>query len=355
MANFSRNTFDPSRNYVAVRIEQGVPLVDADWNELADVARQEVYDGLRVVAGTAAARGTLNLAGGNNDLTLSLGAAIVNGRPIALYAPIQYTTQRYRNAATAAADGVAPVPDLTTPVGARIDYVYLDLFEREVGSAEDANLVNPAIGIQTSVRTRREAVLRVLEGYLNVAPSPGAGHQFLPIALLNRAAGDPAIAASMIVDIKPYGELQGPRDISLPPFFRQYSIIGSSIPVFSWLLERTLAGDAFYASQPPLGAVAGVLPLVLPDRSRFVSVRVRGSIGGPGSLTLSLVRTQQTNGTGTILRSTTIAPTVGFERTVVVPQDAQLINGSLHHYALHAITSGPAQARINGITVRYER
>jgi hypothetical protein len=82
---------------------------------------------------------------------------------------------------------------------------------------------------------------------------------------------------------------------------------------------------------------------------------VRGSIGGPGSLTLSLVRTQQTNGTGTILRSTTIAPTVGFQRTVVVPQDAQLIDNSLHHYALHAITSSPAQARINGITVRYER
>ena len=34
MGNFSRNTFDPVKDYVAVRLQQGVPILDADWNEL---------------------------------------------------------------------------------------------------------------------------------------------------------------------------------------------------------------------------------------------------------------------------------------------------------------------------------
>ena len=46
MGNFSRNTFDPLKDYVAVRLQQGVPVLDADWNELNDVTRQELYDAL---------------------------------------------------------------------------------------------------------------------------------------------------------------------------------------------------------------------------------------------------------------------------------------------------------------------
>ena len=44
MGNFSRNTFDPLKDYVGVRLQQGVPVLDADWNELNDVTRQELYD-----------------------------------------------------------------------------------------------------------------------------------------------------------------------------------------------------------------------------------------------------------------------------------------------------------------------
>ena len=46
MANVSRNTYDPTKNYASVRLQQGVPLVDADWNEVDDIRRNEVYTGL---------------------------------------------------------------------------------------------------------------------------------------------------------------------------------------------------------------------------------------------------------------------------------------------------------------------
>ncbi len=40
--NFSRNTFDKLKHYVGVRLQQGVPIVDADWNELEDIRKYEL-------------------------------------------------------------------------------------------------------------------------------------------------------------------------------------------------------------------------------------------------------------------------------------------------------------------------
>src|SRR4051794_32001370 len=122
MGNFSRNTFDPAKRYTAVRMQQGVPLVDADWNELQDVTRNELYDGLSVVMPNAVKPGQLTLAAaGDNDLQLSPGTAVVGGRPLRLAALLRYSTQRYANAALAAADGVQLAPPLTTPTAIRAD------------------------------------------------------------------------------------------------------------------------------------------------------------------------------------------------------------------------------------------
>jgi catechol 2,3-dioxygenase-like lactoylglutathione lyase family enzyme len=44
--NFSKegkDTFDPRKRYVGIRLQQGVPLLDRDWNELEDIRR---YEGL---------------------------------------------------------------------------------------------------------------------------------------------------------------------------------------------------------------------------------------------------------------------------------------------------------------------
>jgi len=42
MGNFSRDTFDKLKHYVGVRLQQGVPLVDADWNEQEDIRKYEL-------------------------------------------------------------------------------------------------------------------------------------------------------------------------------------------------------------------------------------------------------------------------------------------------------------------------
>jgi hypothetical protein len=42
--SFSKNgfdTFDPANNYIGIRLQQGVPLLDRDWNELEDIRRYQ--------------------------------------------------------------------------------------------------------------------------------------------------------------------------------------------------------------------------------------------------------------------------------------------------------------------------
>jgi hypothetical protein len=51
MGNFSRDTFDALKHYVGVRLQQGVPLVDADWNEKDDIRRFEIQAFLKWFVG----------------------------------------------------------------------------------------------------------------------------------------------------------------------------------------------------------------------------------------------------------------------------------------------------------------
>jgi hypothetical protein len=214
MGNFSRNTFEPQKNYVGVRLQQGVPLVDADWNELNDVVRQELYEGLDLTFATGVIPGTDQLAAAPvsppapNDLLLLDGRGLVGGKPVRVRTPLRYSTQPWTQQVPAAQAGVQVIPPLTTPTTDRIDIAYLDVWEREVRSAEDTTLINPIIGIETCVRLRREAALRIEEG-TTLLPPATEGHAFMPLALLRRRGGQAVIDANQLQDLRPslYGKL----------------------------------------------------------------------------------------------------------------------------------------------------
>src|SRR3954447_25295815 len=38
-SNGGVDTFDPAKGFIGVRLQQGVPLLDRDWNELEDIRR----------------------------------------------------------------------------------------------------------------------------------------------------------------------------------------------------------------------------------------------------------------------------------------------------------------------------
>ena len=81
-SNKKKDTFDPAKRYVGIRLQQGVPLLDRDWNELEDIRRYEEQmlrkwyigngtpdDGFRISAVDPAA----------NDFKISAGRCLVDG------------------------------------------------------------------------------------------------------------------------------------------------------------------------------------------------------------------------------------------------------------------------------------
>ncbi|MBP1468721.1 tail fiber domain-containing protein [Candidatus Chloroploca sp. M-50] len=77
MGNFSRNTFDALKHYVGVRLQQGVPLVDADWNELEDIRRFELQAFLKWFVGDGVPAGNdgFRIESTGDSLILTLPAA----------------------------------------------------------------------------------------------------------------------------------------------------------------------------------------------------------------------------------------------------------------------------------------
>src|SRR5712691_11860540 len=162
MAVISTNTFDPLRRYVSVRLAQGVPLVDADWNEKEDIRRFELRaflkwfvgdgvpqgnDGFRITPTGSATTFTIAATGGTSAITA--GRILLDGAEVFITADQDFGTQRLHTsqagaAALAAAWGVPVVAAIPAPPAApntQMLTVYLDAWERLVPIAEDPTLV----------------------------------------------------------------------------------------------------------------------------------------------------------------------------------------------------------------------
>ena len=219
MGNFSRDTFDKLKHYVGVRLQQGVPIVDADWNEMEEIRKYELQaflkwfvgngvpygnDGFRISAVVAA--NDFAIAGGDGTAD-GAGRCLVDGMDVMNESTLNYTAQTlYGDNALATEWVVPPLPPLSTPTSDRTDTVYLDVWEREVDSTEDPNLINVAIGIETAVRRKREWVVRVAED-ASVPPQPDdadyqVNHSYYGLAIITRRPDDPTILSTDITDIR---------------------------------------------------------------------------------------------------------------------------------------------------------
>jgi len=198
--NFSNNqedTFNPGKKYVGVRLQQGVPLLDRDWNELEDMRRYEEmilrkwYVGNGVpdadsfkISAAAPPDNDFKIA---NGICMVEGFGAVNGLPGEV-GFILYSQQ----------EGVAPLTVPITPT--RTDIVYLDVWIEEVTSDEDAALGNSQdVNIETCIRHKLEWRIRVDEG--NNGYTPEAFHHYYDIARIERKGGG-NIKKAEIVDLR---------------------------------------------------------------------------------------------------------------------------------------------------------
>jgi hypothetical protein len=388
MGNFSRHTFDPLKNYVGVRLQQGVPVLDADWNELNDVTRQELYDTLSFTFTDGIPPGgsdfqVLSRSEPSNDFDILAGTALIQGRPIRLRNNVRYSTQPWTDPQRAARDGVAVIPPLTIPPGPpegappRTDIVYLDVWDREVDSFEDTNLINPAIGVETCVRLKREAAVRVAEETRTLPTAP-AGHAFLPLALLHRPRNQPEIIPSHIESIRPY--FHSPQGTGVVSFFPAFLPIQASpdstqtLPAWRIGLSPNGSGGSiakFRAVKTQNEIASGILPLILPDRARLISFAIRGDISAiNGVVQWLLMRFRHQVPTAadaepsfeTLHEDSIWATSAGYVFNMTYydlsADKAKLtVDNSRYYYALVAYTgivAGGYTASIHGVSISYE-
>lgn len=237
MGDFSRDTFrltnalyqalsnnavtDP-RHYVGVRLQQGVPLLDADWNELEDIRRTELELLIRDVIGDGVpGQGegfSIAPVESDNDFAILPGTLIVGGWQVLNAAQQSYSELPRFD------DATSGDTDLTTPVDDRIDVVYLDVWEREIaeyGPNHDDRLVNVRVGMSTAVRQERAWTVRVAEGVeqFEDLTLDEAGHKYYPLARLYRS-DTPRIEPYMIEDLRASG-LNLADGIKVPMYLRR--------------------------------------------------------------------------------------------------------------------------------------
>lgn len=173
-ADVSRVRMDPRRDHSGVGIQQGRPLPDADVNELVDILdrrlRTQVADerpaGVARVSKLTPDAFRVTASGG--DLTIGRGRMYVDGLlaenhgdrdqpafdPVlaepAFDGDIAYADQPYWPQPAALPEG--PGPHL----------VYLDVWSRELTHLSAPDLVEPAIGVDTTTRTQTAWQVRLL-------------------------------------------------------------------------------------------------------------------------------------------------------------------------------------------------
>jgi hypothetical protein len=389
VGNFSRDTYAPGKQYVGVRLQQGVPLVDADWNELDDVRRNELYDSLNAALTDGVAAGSdsfrVNVTGligtAPGEVTVQPGAALVGGRVARTYAPVLYSSQVPKA-------GEAPFPPIPPLSASRTDVVYLDVWEREVTSAEDTALVNTAIGIETCVRICREVSVRVAVDTTTLPAAP-AGHRFLPLARIVHGKISSSLFITRLGDIRPpVRVISQPGEMSFAPAFQPLMAVNTpatgnttAAPLGSWKVGtktvwiptfNALLVDAKPFAQKLLSENAyGFLPLALPDGATLTALRVCGYT--QGLVSFAVVRNTLTAADPfETVFSTSVEPEGGatdrtFNLTYTIPADPKtVVDNASFSYLLFvaAVNIQPTlyppspgkqfEAQVRGVALQYK-
>ena len=203
--NFSddkKDSFDPENRYVGIRLQQGVPMLDRDWNELEDIRRFEEVSLRRHYIGNGSPDDGFRISATetpSNAFRIMTGRCMVDGFE-AVNAPVEGDSILYSN--------------LTIPTEERVDTVYLDLWIEEVNGSARPELKNDQdVDMETCVRHRLMWQVRVDEG--NAGYAKEAHHHYYDIAEIKRTANAPEITDTDITDLRASGrKLMEPRSPS---------------------------------------------------------------------------------------------------------------------------------------------
>lgn len=169
--DYSRKTFDPKKHYSGILMQQGRVQLDADWNELVELLdrrwRAETTDILgRCVVSRETPDGFKIEIAADGRLTIGRGRIYVDGLLVENHGageqvfdpvlseqhgsqPTSYDEQPYLPEAPALPEGGTYL-------------VYLDVWQREVSFLEQPELVEKAVGVDTTTRLQTVWQVKIL-------------------------------------------------------------------------------------------------------------------------------------------------------------------------------------------------
>ena len=180
-ADISRVRFDAGHDYAGVLLQQGRVLLDADWNEQVDIVARRLRAQAADLGSPGLTPGTAGVAVVprttpdafaltplSNDLEIGSGRAYVDGILVESHGdPDSAQTWDPLLDDTVGADPSRylkqpwwPTPTALPTSGAHV--VYLDVWERELTALERPDLVEPAVGVDSTARRQVVWQLRVL-------------------------------------------------------------------------------------------------------------------------------------------------------------------------------------------------
>ncbi|GEM_PF-2148964 len=198
--NFSNkgyDTFNPKKDYIGIRLQQSVPLLDRDWNELEDIRRYQEMILRRWYIGDGTPDNGFSITCNTADPTkikISAGRYLVDG--------FEAVTE----------DRDDPILGKYEP--GKYDLVYLDLWISEIHGTPE--LKNPQdVNMETCARHKINWEVEVieiddfnyftqdLEAMLNQSGKKEPHHHYSPLALLDRShAFDAQDPQTIVIDLR---------------------------------------------------------------------------------------------------------------------------------------------------------
>src|SRR6266571_2726350 len=133
MGVISSDNFDPTRCYLGVRLQQGVPIIDRDWNEMEDIRKFELRAFLKWFIGDGVPS-RVGVAGGNDAFKIDSPG----GSTDTTFTSQPLHASQAGAITLAAAWGVPVIQALSLPTAANtVAVVYLDVWDRLVTPTED--------------------------------------------------------------------------------------------------------------------------------------------------------------------------------------------------------------------------
>lgn len=166
MANISRNSFDETKNYDKVILQQGRPITDYDWNEAFDIERVKLRNVIRELFGDGAIGDGFKVYIQNNQVYVTQGVLYLKGYRARLFTDTQVTN--------------VPTTNGTYKV-------YVNLFEQEIDSLMDPDIKHPKLPIEP---TRRIKIVSNIEIGTSV-PADTATNKYYHLADLTISGGNP--------------------------------------------------------------------------------------------------------------------------------------------------------------------